>query len=42
MHIGKILRAVYYLTNNGIKKEIEASKMEKDLGVRMNAHLLVR
>ena len=38
MHIGKNTESHYYFTTNGIKKEIEVSKMEKEeLGVCMNA-----
>jgi len=33
MHNGKNTESHYYLTNNGIKKEIEVSKKEKDLGI---------
>ena len=36
MHIGKNTDSHYYLTNNGIKKEIEVSKIAKDLGVWVN------
>jgi len=39
MHIGKNTDSHYYLTNNGIKKEIEVSKIEKDLRVRVNNEL---
>jgi len=39
MHIGKNTDSHYYLTNNGIKKEIEVSKTEKDLGVWVNNEL---
>jgi len=39
MHFGKNTESHYYLTNNGIKKEIEVSKMEKDLGVWVNNEL---
>jgi len=37
MHIGTNTDSHYYLTNNGIKKEIEVSK--KDLGVWVNNEL---
>jgi len=39
MHIGNNTDTHYYLANNSIKKEIEVSKMEKDLGVWVNNEL---
>ena len=39
MHIGKNTESHYCLTTNGIKTEIEVSKMEKDLGVWVNNEL---